>query len=117
MFVSWGLEAALVERGYVVCGIAQSAEEALHMAELHRPDLIFMDIGLFGPSDGLQAARQILADRPTRIAFSSAWNDPQTLAAIEGLGAYANIPKPCREAELIAVADQAWREVCAGRAS
>lgn len=113
MFVSWGLEAALVERGYIVCGIAQSAEEALQMAQAQRPDLIFMDIGLFGPGDGLEVARRMLAERPTRIAFSSAWNDPGTLAAIEELGAYANIPKPCREAELVAVADRAWRDVCA----
>lgn len=112
MFVSWGLEAALVEHGHIVCGIAQSADEALQMAEMHRPDLIFMDIGLFGPSDGLEVARQIKARQPTRIAFSSAWNDHQTQAVIDGFGAYANIPKPCREAELLAVADQAWREVC-----
>lgn len=113
MFVSWGLEAALVERGYIVCGIAQSAEEALQMAQAQRPDLIFMDIGLFGPGDGLEVARRMLAERPTRIAFSSAWNDPRTLAAIEELGAYANIPKPCREADLVAVADRAWQDVCA----
>lgn len=117
MFVSWGLEAALVERGYVVCGIAQSAAEALQMAAAHRPDLVFMDIGLFGPGDGLQVARQILRDRPTRIAFSSAWNDPETLSAIEELGAYTNIPKPCREADLVAVADRAWLELCSQRAS
>ena len=117
MFVSWGLEAALVEHGHIVCGIAQSAEEALQLAHAHRPDLIFMDIGLFGLGDGLEVARRILADRPTRIVFSSAWNDPRTLAAIDELGAYANIPKPCREAELVAVADQAWQEVCAERAS
>lgn len=70
-----------------------------------------------GPSDGLEVARQILAGRPTRIAFSSAWNDPRTLAAIEGLGAYANIPKPCREAELVAVAERAWGELCSVSAS
>ncbi|MCX7585313.1 response regulator [Phenylobacterium sp. 58.2.17] len=117
MFVSWGLEAALVEHGHIVCGIAQSAEEALQLAKAHRPDLIFMDIGLFGPSDGLEVARRILADRPTRIVFSSAWNDPRTLAVIEELGAYANIPKPCREADLVAVADRAWREVLSATAS
>lgn len=115
MFVSWGLEAALVEQGHIVCGIAQSAEEAFQLAQVHRPDLVFMDIGLFGPSDGLEVARQIMADHPTRIAFSSAWNDPPTLSAIEALGAYANVPKPCREAELVAVADRAWREVCSER--
>ena len=117
MFVSWGLEAALVEHGHIVCGIAQSAEEALQLAKAHRPDLIFMDIGLFGPGDGLEVARRILADRPTRIVFSSAWNDPRTLAEIEELGAYANIPKPCRESELVSVAARAWREVCSERPS
>jgi CheY-like chemotaxis protein len=115
MFVSWGLEAALSDRGYRVCDIAQSAAEALQMVAAHKPDLIFMDIGLLGSGDGLEVARRILAQGPARIAFSSAWNDPETLAAIEGLGAYANIPKPCREADLIAVADRAWREVRAAQ--
>lgn len=115
MFVSWGLEAALTERGYRVCDIAQSAAEAVQMAAAHKPDLIFMDIGLLGSGDGLEVARRILAQGAARIAFSSAWNDPETLAAIEGLGAYANIPKPCREADLVAVADRAWQEVRAAQ--
>ncbi|WP_068876254.1 MULTISPECIES: response regulator [unclassified Phenylobacterium] len=113
MFVSWGLEAALAERGHHVCAIAQSAEEALRLAEIHRPDLIFMDIGLLGPGNGLEVAEQILARHPTRIAFSSAWNDPATQAAIERLSAYANIPKPCREADLLAVAERALLEITA----
>jgi DNA-binding NarL/FixJ family response regulator len=113
MFVSWGLEAALAERGHHVCAIAQSAEEALRLAEDHRPDLIFMDIGLFGAGDGLKVAEQILARGPTRIAFSSAWNDPATQAAIERLSAYANIPKPCREDDLLAVAERALLEITA----
>lgn len=111
MFVSWGLEAALTEQGFRVCEIAQSAAEALEMAEKHQPDLIFMDIGLFGPGDGLEVARQILARRPTRIVFSSAWNDADTQAAIARLEPYANVPKPCREGDLLALAERAWMEV------
>jgi DNA-binding NarL/FixJ family response regulator len=117
MFVSWGLEAALTEQGFRVCEIAQSAAEALEMAEAHQPDLIFMDIGLFGPGDGLDVAQQILARHPTRIVFSSAWNDSDTLAAIARLGAYANMPKPCREGDLVALAELAWLEVQAAASS
>jgi DNA-binding NarL/FixJ family response regulator len=113
MFVSWGLEAALAERGHHVCAIAQSAEEALRLADDHRPDLIFMDIGLLGPGNGLEVAEQILARGHTRIAFSSAWNDPATQAAIERLSAYANVPKPCREEDLLAVAERALLEITA----
>lgn len=113
MFISWGLEAALAERGHHVCAIAQSADEALRLVEDHRPDLIFMDIGLLGPGNGLEVAGQILARGPIRIAFSSAWNDPATQAAIESLSAYANIPKPCREDDLLAVAERAFLEITA----
>ena len=111
MFVSWGLESALAERGHHVCAIAQSAEEALRLARHHEPDLIFMDIGLSGSGNGLEVAEQILARSQTRIVFSSAWNDAATQAAIKRVSAYASIPKPCREEDLLAVAECALLEI------
>jgi DNA-binding NarL/FixJ family response regulator len=111
MFVSWGLESALVDRGYRVCGVAQTAEEAVAMADRMRPDLIFMDIGLYGADTGLEAARLIQSARPTRIVFSSAWNDEETLRAIDDIHPFGNIPKPCRESDLIAWADRAKADI------
>jgi DNA-binding NarL/FixJ family response regulator len=111
MFVSWGLESALVDRGYCVCGVAQTAEEAVAMAGRMRPDLIFMDIGLYGAATGLEAARMIQAVRPTRIVFSTAWNDEETLRAIDEIRPFGNVSKPCRESDLIAWADRAKEEI------
>lgn len=111
MFIGWGLESALTARGYEVCGTAESEAEAVDMAERLRPDLVIMDIGLQGAGNGLDAAREILRHRPTRIVFSSAWTDDRTLEAIKEIGAYASIPKPCREEDVLAVVARADQEM------
>jgi DNA-binding NarL/FixJ family response regulator len=107
IFVGWGLESALREHGHEVCGVAESASEAIALAEAFHPDLVLMDIGLYGEGDGLAAAREIMRRRPTRMVFSSAWNDEDTLRAISEIGPYANIPKPCRIQDILDVVDRA----------
>ena len=56
------INASLTARGYVVVGGADSGEEALALAQEHRPDLVLMDIQLGGEWDGVDAA-QALRDR------------------------------------------------------
>lgn len=48
--------------GYEVVGIAIDGEEAVHMAEQVRPDLVLMDVQLEGEMTGTQAA-QIIQER------------------------------------------------------
>jgi DNA-binding NarL/FixJ family response regulator len=105
--VSWGLETVMRERGHQVCGLAQSAEEAIAMASAHQPDVVLMDIGLYGKVDGLSAAREILRVQQTRMVFSSAWTDPATVHAIQEIRPYANFPKPCRLQDIMDMLDRA----------
>ncbi len=54
------LNRRLVARlGFEVCGVAASADEALRLADLKRPDFVLMDIGLAGSGDGIEAACEI----------------------------------------------------------
>jgi DNA-binding NarL/FixJ family response regulator len=107
IFVGWGLESALREHGHEVCGVAESASEAVALADACHPDVVLMDIGLYGEGDGLAAAREIMRRRPTRIVFSSAWIDEDTLKAINEIGPFANIPKPCRIQDIVDIVDRA----------
>jgi DNA-binding NarL/FixJ family response regulator len=58
--VAWGVRLNLIEeRGYRACGWAETAIEALNLAEKHRPDLVVIDAGLAHDPDGSAAVRAI----------------------------------------------------------
>ena len=53
------LKQFLIKIEHDVVGTATSAEEAISMARLHKPDLLLMDIHLPGEMDGIEAADTI----------------------------------------------------------
>ncbi len=71
------IEYALETAGYEIVGLAMSADEAVRLAEQHRPDLIIMDIRLHGSRDGVDAALEIWQRLRLRSMFASAHIDPQ----------------------------------------
>jgi CheY-like chemotaxis protein len=71
-------EDALLDAGYTVVGIAASAEEAVKLAEVERPDLVLMDIRLVGQRDGIDAAAEIRARFGIFSLFATAYSDPAT---------------------------------------
>lgn len=52
-----------------VMGIVDSCDEALKSIEKEKPDVIFMDIGLRGQIDGIQAAKLIFEKYNIRVVF------------------------------------------------
>lgn len=72
------IEHALLDAGFVVVGIAVSADEALAMARSMRPDLALMDIRLAGVRDGVDAALDIFSQTGIRCIFATAHTDPST---------------------------------------
>ena len=55
----------VVERlGYVVCGIAGTADDAVRLAAEEDPSVVFMDVRLPGERDGVDAALEIHSNRP-----------------------------------------------------
>jgi two-component system, response regulator PdtaR len=77
------LRNAVVALRYRVCGIAGSADDAVRLARERAPDAVVMDVRLAGPRDGIDAAIEILADRPVPVIYVTGSNDPQTLRRIE----------------------------------
>src|SRR5262249_2941641 len=58
-FISLHTKELVEELGHVVVGIAVSADQAIHVAEQERPDVVLMDIRLVGSRDGIEAADEI----------------------------------------------------------
>jgi len=71
ILIALDLEAMLVRLGHTVCGIAATANNAITLADRHRPDVVVMDIQLANGSVGTDAAREILDKHGIRCIFAS----------------------------------------------
>lgn len=81
-----------------VCAEAENGLEAIAMAEMHRPDLILLDIRMPG-MDGLEAARHLQkSEQPPAIVFTTAFDD-HALAAFD-IHAVDYLLKPIRKQRL-----------------
>jgi DNA-binding NarL/FixJ family response regulator len=95
------LEALLELGGHSVCGIAATARDAVAIANTEHPDVVFMDVDLRGPIDGVVAAQRIKANGPSPIIFMTGCNDPGTVARMHAVGADAILEKPARAREIM----------------
>jgi len=77
-FISLYTKELLEELGHVVVGIAVSADQAIHVADQERPDVVLMDIRLNGSRDGIEAADEIRKRLGIGSIFVTANTDPQT---------------------------------------
>ena len=80
--IAEGLRMQLEDMGMAVCGKAATADEAVAMAQLHRPRLVLMDVRLKGPRDGVDAALDIHDRLGSKVIFVTGSREPATLARI-----------------------------------
>jgi two-component system invasion response regulator UvrY len=79
--------------GWHVVGEAESGEAAVEVARAQRPDVVLMDINLPGIS-GIEATRQILAERPmVRVVLLSTYQADDLPADALTCGAVAYVRK------------------------
>ncbi len=105
--VSMEIEAALEEAGHVCAAIAVSADQAVMLAEQHRPDILLMDIRLRGERDGVDAALEIFRRFGLRCLFISAHTDMATRERGNGANPFGWLPKPFSSAQLMQAIDRA----------
>lgn len=86
------LEETLIMSGYEVCGIARTVDEAVALADLHKPDLAVLDVRLAQGNRGPDIARR-LSDRGTIGILYATGEDARhsTLTLADGS---ASITKP-----------------------
>jgi len=82
LLVAWHLESLVREQNLEVCSLVPDGEGAVEQAVDLDVDLILMDVRLAGRMDGIEAARQIRAQRDTPIIFVTAHGDDATRAHI-----------------------------------
>jgi response regulator NasT len=97
--VAAGLKGQLEDIGHQVMGLAKDAEEAVRLASKIQPDLIMMDIRIPG-TDGIETARDILAQEAVPIVFLTAYPDEDFVRRAGDAGAMAYLLKPVNESTL-----------------
>ncbi|HEY0843792.1 MAG TPA: EAL domain-containing protein [Noviherbaspirillum sp.] len=101
--VALDLQMRLQDMGYLVCGIADNAADAVSRARQCQPSLILMDIVLKGGSDGVEAAEQIKNHLHIPVIFLTAYSDPSTVERASHAAPYGYLTKPFRLQELRAL--------------
>jgi CheY-like chemotaxis protein len=101
------LKRELVSLGYEVAGTASATEEALRAVELHKPDLVLMDITLAGGVNGIVAAVAIRGNFHVPVVFLTAHADDQTMERAVRAGAFGYVLKPFSGAGLKAAIETA----------
>jgi DNA-binding NarL/FixJ family response regulator len=105
------IEAALIEAGFEVVGIANSAEHAVQLAKSERPILTIMDIRLTSRRDGIEAALEIFKETGIRCIFATAHHDPYMRSRAQAAAPLGWLAKPYSMHSLIALVRQALAEL------
>lgn len=105
------VEAALIEEGFRVVGIAGTADRAVQLARLYHPDLAITDIRLPGSRDGIQAALQILQETGARSIFATGNLDTVAAGRCAQARPLGWLTKPYTAAELVTAVRQAMSSV------
>jgi DNA-binding NarL/FixJ family response regulator len=92
--VTWQMEEALAEAGFMITGVASSADEAIQAAGAVRPDLVLMDIRLRGDRDGVEAALELFARYGLRCLFTTAHTTGETRGRADPANPVGWLPKP-----------------------
>ncbi len=93
--------------GYSVTGTAASGAEALALAEETHPNLVFMDITIQGPIDGVETAERLCARMDIPIIFLTAHTDTGTIFKAKHARPYGYLVKPLEERELMTTIEMA----------
>jgi DNA-binding NarL/FixJ family response regulator len=104
-----GLQGQLEDMGMVVCGSAATADEAVTLAQTHRPAIVLMDMRLRGDKDGVDAALEIHHTVGSKVIFLTGSREPATMARIQLDHPSAVLFKPTSDFQLRSAIDTALR--------
>jgi two-component system, response regulator PdtaR len=100
LLIAEGLRVQLDAIGVDVCGVASTAEDAVELAEAHRPDFVLMDVRLDSERDGVDAARDIHARMDSRVIFVTGSREQETMDRIADDHPAATLFKPISQLQL-----------------
>ena len=109
--VSMQVEAALLDAGFALAGVAVSAEEALQIAAATHPVVVLMDIRLAGKMDGVDAALALFRKQGIRCVFATAHHDPEVRLRAAPAQPLGWLPKPYTMQAMVIAVRQALQDL------
>ena len=100
------LEIELRDRGYEVCPIAVSSEDAITAAAAEFPDIVLIDVGIYGKCDGITTAGKIQKDYRIPIVVLTGNPAPEIKAAVKRIRNCELLEKPIRMERLVALIER-----------
>jgi AmiR/NasT family two-component response regulator len=94
------LRGLLEGAGHEVCAEAKDGVEAVELARSRQPDVALLDVKMPG-LDGIEAARQILDERPIPIVMLTAYGQDELVSRAIEVGVFGYLVKPFREADVL----------------
>jgi response regulator NasT len=94
------LRVLLEAAGFEVCAEAKDGVEAVELARSEQPDLAVLDVKM-PRLDGIEAARQILEERPIPIVMLTAYGQDELVSRAVEAGVFGYLVKPFKEADLL----------------
>lgn len=88
------LRLQLQELGYVLGGVARSANEAEVLFDEVQPDMVVLDVNLEGDRDGIETAAALMKRRRVPLIFVTAFPDSPTFERARRVGPFAFLGKP-----------------------
>ena len=80
--IAQGLCMQVEDMDMTVCGTATTADEALALAMMHKPEVVLMDVRLRGEKDGVDAAQAIHAAVGSKVIFITGSRESATIERI-----------------------------------
>lgn len=103
--IAMDLESIVRSLGHEVISVAETHQQAVDLARKNRPDLILADIQLADDSSGIEAIREILAERIVPTIFITAF--PERLLTVARPEPTFLITKPFRRSSVVTAISQA----------
>lgn len=98
--IAEGLRLQLEAMDIDVCGIAETADEAIALAIAYRPDFVLMDVRLKGERDGVDAALAIHEQVGAPVVFVTGSRERATMERIRMDHPAATLFKPVSSHQL-----------------
>ena len=105
------LKVQLEKRGYFVCGLVTSGEQAIKLTREEEPDIIIMDVHLAGKIDGLQTAAAIRLFSKANIIVVTGYEDEELRKKVEELKSTAFIIKPVSINDILEIIEHKFKYI------
>jgi DNA-binding response OmpR family regulator len=114
LMIADAAEAALIDSGYEVCGIARTVAEAVELGRIHKPDLAVIDMRLADGGLGNEIAAQLSSLGRLGVLYATG---NATLVALTTADGDACLVKPYSSAALVRGLEIVTEIVATGKTS